>query len=159
MISELMRCLAAAILLVDHAFAACEGPDEGEATTVVTVPANENVDVFHYRGAPLASVVEFCVREPGTDWILVASHAAYQSKWSLLQSWTYPRTVQIKTTAIIDDDLSPFKTQTRTRTTYGFLFLGLTVTQQGRTIKSSIVLREAWAVLLLAEPISRSSTA
>ena len=122
MISELMRCLAAAILLVDHAFAACEGPDEGEATTVVTVPANENVDVFHYRATPLASVVEFCVREPGTDWILVASHAAYQSKWSLLQSWTYPKTVQIKTTAIIDDDLSPFKTQTRLKTTYGFSF-------------------------------------
>ena len=99
-----------------------EGPDEGEATTVVTVPANENVDVFHYRARPLASVVEFCVREPGTDWILVASHAAYQSKWSLLQSWTYPKTVQIKTTAIIDDDLSPFKTQTRTKTTYGFSF-------------------------------------
>ena len=67
MISELVRCLAATTLLVDHAFAACEGPDEGEATTVVTVPANENVYVFHYRATPLASVVEFCVREPGTD--------------------------------------------------------------------------------------------
>jgi hypothetical protein len=43
MISEFMRCLAAAILLADHALTACEGPDEGEATTVVTVPANENV--------------------------------------------------------------------------------------------------------------------
>ena len=160
MISECMRCLAAAILLADHAFAACEGPDEGEATTVVTIPANENVDVFHYRATPLASVVEFCVREPGTDWILVASHAAYQSKWSLLQSWTYPKTVQIKTTAIIDDDLSPFKTQTRTKTTYGlFLFLGLMVTQQGRTIKLSNASREASAVLLPAGRISRSNTA
>ena len=121
LIFKFIACSAAALLLADHAFAACEGPDEGEATTVVTVPANENVDVFHYRAA-LASVVEFCVREPGTDWILVASHAAYQSKWSLLQSWTYPKTVQIKTTAIIDDDLSPFKTQTRTKTTYGFSF-------------------------------------
>jgi hypothetical protein len=40
-----------------------------------------------------------------------------------------------------------------------FLFLGLMVTQQGRTIKLSIVLREASAVLLPAEPISRSNTA
>jgi hypothetical protein len=46
MISEFMRCLAAALLLADHAFAACEGPDEGEATTVVTVPANENCRCF-----------------------------------------------------------------------------------------------------------------
>ena len=159
MISELVRGLAAAILLVDHAFAACEGPDEGEATTVVTVPANENVDVFHYRGAPLASVVEFCVREPGSDWILVASHAAYQSKWSLLQSWTYPRTVQIKTTAIIDDDLSPFKTQTRTKTTYGFSFSWFDGDSAGANDQVVYCLKGGVSVLLPAERISRSNTA
>jgi hypothetical protein len=38
-----------------------------------------------------------------------------------------------------------------------FLFLGLRVTQEGGTIKLSIVLREASAVLLPAERISRSN--
>jgi len=159
LVFEFMRCLAAATLLAGHAFAACEGPDEGEATTVVTVPANEKVDVFHYRDRPLASVVEFCVREPGTDWILVASRAAYQSKWSLLQSWTYPKTVQIKTTAIIDDDLSPFKTQTRTKTTYGFSFSWFDGDSAGANDQVVYCLKGGVSVLLPAERISRSNTA
>jgi hypothetical protein len=122
MISVLLRCVAAIVLSADHALAACEGPDAGGATTVVTVPANESVDVYHYRATPLASVVEFCVREPGAEWILVAAHGDYQSEWSLLQAWIYPKTVEIKTTAVVDGNLSPFETQTRTKTRYGYLF-------------------------------------
>jgi hypothetical protein len=114
--------VAALILVGDHALAACEGPDAGDVTTVVTVPANESVDVYHYLATPLASVVEFCVREPGAEWILVASHGDSQSKWSLLQAWIYPRTVEIKTTAVVDGDFSAFRTQTRTKTMYGYSF-------------------------------------
>jgi hypothetical protein len=122
MISRLSQCVAALILFGDHALAACEGPDGGEATTVVTVPANENVDVFHFRPTRPASVVEFCVRETGGDWILVAAHGTEQGQWSLLQPWTYPKSVQIKTTAVADGDLSPLRSLTRTKTPYGYSF-------------------------------------
>ena len=121
-ISGQATMIAAVIMVGDRAFAACEGPDAGDVTTVVTVPANESVDVYHYRATPLASVVEFCVREPGAEWILVASHGDYQSKWSLLQAWIYPKAVEIKTTAVVNGDLSALRIQTRTKTTYGYSF-------------------------------------
>ena len=101
---------------------ACEGPEGGDVTTIVTISANESVDVFHYRAGPLSSVIEFCVRETGSEWTLVASHGTDQNKWSLLQSWTYPKTVQIKTRAYANGTLYPFKSQTRTKTTYGYSF-------------------------------------
>jgi hypothetical protein len=122
MISRLLAGLAVSSSLAVPAFAACEGPDAGDATTVVTAPANESVDIYHYRAGPLLSVVEFCVREPGADWILVASHGDYQRKWSLLQTWIYPKTVEIKTTAFVDGDLSAFAAQTRAKTTFGYSF-------------------------------------
>jgi hypothetical protein len=53
---------------------------------------------------------------------LVASHGDYQGKWSLLQAWIHPKTVEIKTTAVADGDLSPLKSPTRTKTSYGYLF-------------------------------------
>src|SRR5271166_3607113 len=45
------------LFAADPAIAACEGPDSGEAATVVTVPANESVDVFQYSDAARASVI------------------------------------------------------------------------------------------------------
>jgi hypothetical protein len=122
MVSKFLQWFAAFVLIGDHALAACDGPDSGDVTTVITVPANEAVDVYHFRAARLMSVVEFCVREPGAEWILVAAHGDYASKWSLLQSWAYPKTVQIKTTAVVDGDLSAFRMQTRAKTTYGYSF-------------------------------------
>jgi hypothetical protein len=116
--------IAAAIILNNQAFAACEGPDAGEASTVLIIPANESVNVFHYRERALASVIEFCVRETGSEWKLVASRGTEQSEWSLLQSWTYPKTVQIKTRAYANNEgaLYPFKSHTRTKTPYGYSF-------------------------------------
>jgi hypothetical protein len=120
------------IVLANQAFAGgptseitrpvCEGPDDGEASTVVTIPANGSVNVFHYRGGTVPSVIEFCVRETGTEWTLVASHGTDQSKWSLLQSWIYPKTVQIKAGAYANGTLNPFKSQIRTKTSYGYSF-------------------------------------
>jgi hypothetical protein len=132
--ASILQCAAAVILFSNQALAAelsstfpnpaCEGPDTGADTTVVTIPANASVDVFHYRARPLASVIEFCVRESGSKWTLVASHGTNESEWSLLQSWTFPKTVQIKTRAYANDDgyLYPFKGHTRTKTTYGYSF-------------------------------------
>jgi len=125
-------CLIASAALSDQAFAgdlpinlpnlACGGPDGGEETTVVTIPANESVNVFHYRAGETASIVEFCMRSTGSEWTLVASHGTDQNEWSLLQSWTYPKTVQIKTRAYANGTLYPFKSQTRTKTAYGYIF-------------------------------------
>jgi hypothetical protein len=122
MISRIVSHIAVVIFLISQAFAACEGPDGGDDSTVVTIPANEGVSVFHYRSSVLASIVEFCVREPGHQWRLVASHGTDQSKWSLLQAWKYPKTIEIKTRAYANGTLDPFKFQTRTRTTYGYQF-------------------------------------
>jgi hypothetical protein len=125
-------CLIGTAALADQAFAgdlpsnfpnlACGGPDSGEVTTIVTVPANESVDVFHYRAGSIASIIEFCIRDAGSEWTLVASHGTDQNQWSLLQSWTYPKAVQIKTRAYANGTLYPFKSQTRTRTAYGYSF-------------------------------------
>jgi len=101
---------------------ACGGPDGGEDTTVVTIAANESVSVFHYRAGKTASIIEFCMRRTGSEWKLVASHGTDQNQWSLLQSWTYPKAVQIKTRAYANGTLEPFKSQTRTKTAYGYLF-------------------------------------
>ncbi len=125
--------LVATIILVGHVFAAdlartfpipCDGSDTGEATTVVTIPANEKVDVFHYRSTSLASIIEFCVREPGGNWTLVASHGTDEGSWSILQSWIFPKIVEIKTRAYANSGgtLYPFKYQTRTETSYGYSF-------------------------------------
>jgi hypothetical protein len=133
-LASIVQCSAAVLLIANQALAvepsgafpnpACEGPDGGADTTVVTIPANRNVDVFHYRARPVGSVVEFCVRESGTKWMLVASHGTNQREWSLLQSWIFPKTVQIKTRAYANDggSLYPFKDQRRMKTTYGYLF-------------------------------------
>jgi hypothetical protein len=114
--------LAAAMLVASPALAACDGPDVGEAATVVTIPANESVDVFHYRSSSLLSVVEFCVREPGGEWSLVASHGTEQGEWSLLQPWIYPKTMQIKTAAFGNADLHPLQSRSRRKTKFGYLF-------------------------------------
>jgi hypothetical protein len=93
------RCaLAAAAILQYQGFAEasgigsrqCSGPDAGQATTVVTVPAGQSVSIFHYRSGPRSSVVELCVREADQGWTRVASHGVEDGKWSLLQSWIHP---------------------------------------------------------------------
>jgi hypothetical protein len=127
-----VRFALAAIVLAGQAVAGdlpgkitkpvCEGPDVGEVTTVVTVPANESVNVFHYRGGAVPSVIEFCVRETGREWTLVASHGTDQSKWSLLQSWIYPKIVQKKASAYANGTLHPINSQIRTKTLYGYSF-------------------------------------
>jgi hypothetical protein len=133
MITWVARYLVVACWFANQAFAAdlsgtfptaCEGPDMGESTTVVTIPPNENVNVFHYRTRALASVIEFCVRETGSKWKLVASRGTDQRIWSLLQSWVFPKAVQIKTRAYANDNgtLYPFKSQTHEKTTYGESF-------------------------------------
>lgn len=101
---------------------ACAGPDAGEAATVATAPANKSVNVFHYRAGALGSVIEFCVRETGGAWTLVASHGADQGRWSLLQSWIYPKTVEIKTSAYANGTLRPLALTERSRTSYGYSF-------------------------------------
>jgi hypothetical protein len=100
----------------------CEGPDDGDVTSVVTIPANEGVDVFHFRAGALVSVVEFCVRGAAGEWKLVASHGTDQNKWSLLQPWIFPATVQIKTSVRSDGSLEEFRYQSRIETSYGYLF-------------------------------------
>ena len=122
---RLQHCLAAGVLLAAPAFAACDGPDEGEAATVVTVPANRSVDVFHYRAGATASIAEFCIREAGGEWKIMASHGSDYGTWSLLQPWFSPRTVEIKTRAYANGTLAPFKSATRAKTPYGFSFLWL----------------------------------
>jgi hypothetical protein len=125
-----MRTIVAAVLLPgigqalagDLPSAECEGPDVGDATTVVTIQAHEGVSVFHYRAGALPSVIEFCVRETGSEWTLVASHGTDQSRWSLLQPWIYPKTVQIKASVYANGALHAFQSRIRTKTTYGYLF-------------------------------------
>jgi hypothetical protein len=118
--------------LADQAFAgglsntlpnpSCEGPDDGDVTSVVTIPANEGVDVFHFRAGALASVIEFCVRDPAGEWKLVASHGTDQNTWSLLQPWIFPVTKQIKTSVRSNGSLEEFRYQSRIETSYGYLF-------------------------------------
>jgi hypothetical protein len=135
MLASIVQYSAAVILIGNQALAAelssafpfptCAGPDGGADTTVVTIPANQSVDVFHYRARPLGSVIEFCVRESGTKWTLVAAHGTNEREWSLLQSWSFPKAVQIKTRAYANDGgaLYPFKDQKRMKVTYGYSFI------------------------------------
>ena len=126
----LTRVLAAAAILQYQGFAAasglgghqCLGPDAGKATTVVTVPAGQSVSIFHYRSGPRSSVVELCVREPDREWKRIASHGVEGGKWSLLQSWIHPKTMQIKTSVYVNGELEALKSLSRARTAYGYSF-------------------------------------
>jgi hypothetical protein len=122
MLIRIVTQIVAAIFLVSHALAACEDGDRSNALTGVTIPANEGVSVFHYRLSAVASVVEFCVREPGHQWTLVASHGTDQNTWSLVQTWKFPKTMEIKAKAYANGTLESFKFQARKETSYGYQF-------------------------------------